>query len=249
MEPINNLTLELDGWSIAYKDHIGALAAETVFDDPTTFAKYYHRNAEGLLSTDGSSCPGTDCGYVDLSTYNQGRVITNGLDVVSSYRAALGAAGHLNLGLQSTWVHKYAYQDIPGSAYHQNVGVFTNGQPVFRWQHNAEASWNLASYTLGVAGHFKSGYLDQSPQDPIYAADGKTVVGQHTNRVSDYATFDVYGSYAAASQGLSFTLGIRNLADRQPPFSNQVTVFQANYDPRFADPTGRTYYARGTYSF
>ena len=248
LEPIDNLALEFDGWSITYKNHIGALAAQTVFDDPTTFAKYYHRNAEGLLSTDGSACPGTDCGYVDLTTQNQGRVITNGLDIISSYRASFGGAGNLNLGLQSTWVHKYAYQDIAGGVFHQNVGVFTNGQPVFRWQHNAEASWNLAPFTLGVAGHYKSGYLDQTPQTPMYGADGTTVIGQHTNRVSDYATFDVYGSYAAA-KGYSLTVGIRNLADRQPPFSNQTTVFQANYDPRFADPTGRTYYVRGIYSF
>ncbi len=185
---------------------------------------------------------------MDLTTQNQGRVITNGVDIMSSYRAAFGAAGNLNLGLQSTWVHKYAYQDIAGSVFHQNVGVFINGQPVFRWQHNAEASWNLAPFTLGIAGHYKSGYLDQTPQTPIYAADGTTVIGQHTNRVSDYATFDVYGSYAAA-KGYSLTAGVRNLADRQPPFSNQTTVFQANYDPRFADPTGRTYYVRGTYAF
>jgi iron complex outermembrane receptor protein len=60
LEPIDNLTLELDGWSIAYKDHIGAHAAPTVFGDATTFASYCHRNAKGLLSTDGSSWPGTD---------------------------------------------------------------------------------------------------------------------------------------------------------------------------------------------
>jgi iron complex outermembrane receptor protein len=48
---------------------------------------------------------------------------------------------------------------------------------------------------------------------------------------------------------VELTLGIRNLTDRDPPFSNQSDVFQANYDPRFTDPTGRTYYARASYRF
>ena len=43
--------------------------------------------------------------------------------------------------------------------------------------------------------------------------------------------------------------GIKNLTDRDPPYSNQGEVFQANYDPRFTDPTGRTYYLRASYQF
>ena len=42
---------------------------------------------------------------------------------------------------------------------------------------------------------------------------------------------------------------MKNAFDREPPFSNQAATFQVGYDPRFTDPTGRTYYARGTYSF
>ena len=34
--------------------------------------------------TDGSSCPGTDCGYIDTRTQNLGGVITNGLDIGST---------------------------------------------------------------------------------------------------------------------------------------------------------------------
>jgi iron complex outermembrane receptor protein len=37
--------------------------------------------------------------------------------------------------------------------------------------------------------------------------------------------------------------------DRQPPLSYQTTTFQAGYDPRYADATGRTVYARASYSF
>ena len=63
-----------------------------------------------------------------------------------------------------------------------------------------------------------------------------------------YTTVDSYVSFDATSE-MSFTVGINNLFDRDPPYSNQGEVFQANYDPRFADPTGRKYYARATLKF
>ena len=50
-------------------------------------------------------------------------------------------------------------------------------------------------------------------------------------------------------KGFGVTIGVRNLADRNPPLSYQTNTFQAGYDPRYTDPIGRTYYVRGTYSF
>jgi iron complex outermembrane receptor protein len=88
---------------------------------------------------------------------------------------------------------------------------------------------------LGLANHYKSGYLDQNAG------------GEH-NYVEDYYTWDLYGTWQPV-KGLALTFGVRNLADVAPPLSNQASTFQVGYDPRFADAMGRTYYLRGTYSF
>ena len=45
------------------------------------------------------------------------------------------------------------------------------------------------------------------------------------------------------------TVGVRNLADRNPPLSYQDSQFQSGFDPRYTDPLGRTFYVRGSYSF
>jgi iron complex outermembrane receptor protein len=44
-------------------------------------------------------------------------------------------------------------------------------------------------------------------------------------------------------------VGIQNLLDTQPPFSNQDQYFLATYDPTYTDPRGRTFYASLSYSF
>ena len=50
-------------------------------------------------------------------------------------------------------------------------------------------------------------------------------------------------------QTLDLDVGVKNLFDRDPPFTNQAVTFQSGYDPRYTDPLGRTLYTRVTYRF
>jgi iron complex outermembrane receptor protein len=234
-EPTNNLTLGVDFWWIKLKDAIGALSETTVLGDEATFSQYVFRNSAGDYSTSSFDCPGPDCGYLDLRQQNLGKLNTNGIDLSASYRHSLGSWGRLALGMNSTYVAKYEYQDFIGGPFNQNVGRYVGVGPVFRWQHAATAAWTHGAWTVGGAGHFKSGYTDQNSAD-------------QGNVVKSYTTFDAYVNWAAF-KGLSLTLGVKNLTDKDPPFSNQNEVFQANYDPRYADPTGRKYYIRASYQF
>ncbi len=232
IEPTENLSLGVDLWWIKLKDSISNISFNTVLGDTATFGKYIKRNPTGDLSIDGFSCPGSDCGYLDLRTQNLGGTNTNGIDLSFLYRQSLGAMGKLTMGLNSTYVAKYEYQDFAGGEWNQNVGIYVGSSPVFRWQHAATASWSVSNWTVGVVGHYKSGYVDQDPE----------------NTVSSYSTMDAYVNWTGI-KNVSLTLGVNNLTDRDPPYSNQGDVFQANYDPRFADPMGRKYYVRASYKF
>ncbi len=233
IEPVQDMSVGLDYFWIRLKDAIGSLSDVTVFDDPVTFASVYHRLPNGSLSTDGSSCPDpATCGYVDLSTLNLGRIYTQGLDLSLAYRLRTSGAGNFTLRSDTTYVNKYKYEDIAHGPYHQNVNIYSGEGPIFRWQSNASVLWSYGQFGAALFGHYKSGYADQDP----------------SNRVASYTTFDISGSYVPI-KSVTLLLGVRNVFDRDPPYSNQVAKFQANYDPRFTDPTGRNFYVRGTYSF
>ena len=235
LEPAKDLTFGIDGWRVSYTNQINSLAISSLTDPDLygQFTSYYHRNPEGLLSTDGSQCPGADCGYIDTRTQNLGGVIANGLDFSSTYKANLGSAGSLDFTYSSSWIHKYGVQNFKGDAYHNNVGVYFDGAPVFRWQHYGQVLWTLKPITVGLDAHYKSGYVDSDP----------------SNKVKAYSTMDAFVGWSQGAKGFSATFGVRNLFDRDPVYSNQTDVFQANYDPRFTDPTGRTFYGRLGYSF
>jgi iron complex outermembrane receptor protein len=234
LEPFNDFTAEFDLYHISFTNQISVLSDSDLFDPAqfATFSKYFHYNAAGDLSTDGTQCPGSNCGYVSTQNQNLGGVKTDGVDIALNYRLNAGRVGKLNFGLQSTWVHSFKYQNLPNGPYIQNVGIWSGTGPVFRWQHNAIIDWNLDQFSLGLAVHNKAGYVDINP----------------AYKVSSYTTMDLYGTYAMA-KGVSLTLGVRNLADSKAPFTFQTQKFQTGYDPRFADPTGRTFYGRATYSF
>ena len=232
-EPTSEISLGLDFWWIKQKDSIAALSANTVLGpDFKTFAQYYKRNSKGDLSIDGFSCPGSECGYLDLRQQNLGGTNANGVDLSANWRLKLGTAGNVTLSLNSTYINTYEYQDYKDGPWNQNVGVYVGTSPVFKWQHALGARWKLGAWTAGATALYKSSYIDQDP----------------SNTVKAYTTVDAYVGVDVAKQ-FSLTFGIKNLFDRDPPYSNQEEVFQANYDPRFTDPTGRKFYARASYKF
>lgn len=233
VQPVADLSVGLDFWWLRLKNQIGVVGDDSLFDPANyaLFSQYFHRNGSNQLSTNGNQCPGANCGYVDVRQQNLGGTNTHGVDVTANYRVK-SYVGTFNFGLNTTYVSKFEYQDFKDGPWNQNVGVYVGSGPVFRWQHTATAVWSKDAFTAGLTGHLKSGYVDSDP----------------TNYVGKYATLDVFGSWKA-TKGLTLTAGIRNLTDRDPPFSWQTQVFQSGYDPRYTDPTGRTYYVRGSYDF
>jgi iron complex outermembrane receptor protein len=237
-EPNTNLSLGFDLWWVRLKQSINVLNQDDVFGpkSQTQYASLYHRTAAGNLATDGSECPDPATGYVDLRTQNLGGINTNGIDLSANYRLRTGV-GQFGVILNSTYIAKYEYQNNEGGEWLQSAGQYSGKFPAFRWQHNATLNWTGGAFSAGATAHYKSGYTDSPTDVPVAGF-----------KVGSYTTVDAFAAWAAP-KGFGVTFGIRNLFDRAPPLSYQTQTFQAGYDPRFADPTGRTYYLRGTYSF
>ena len=62
----------------------------------------------------------------------------------------------------------------------------------------------MGQFGAGLVGHYKSGYVDQD----------------EVSRVASYTTFDAFGTWAP-TKSWSLIVGVRNLTDRDPPFTMQ----------------------------
>jgi iron complex outermembrane receptor protein len=225
-EPVRDLSLSLDYWNIRLRDQINALAEQTVFNDYAKYQSLFHYNAAGTRLDD-----------VSLITDNLGEVKTSGIDTSLLWRLPKGRYGTLALQIDGTWVRNYDYQNERGGAFTENVGRYADASPVFRWRHNATLTWQQGAWGASLTNRYMSGYTDQNAVDPEFF-----------NQVKSYSTWSLSGNYSGIRH-VDLTLGVRNLFDEDPPFTNQSTTFQQGYDPRYTDPLGRTWYARLTYKF
>ena len=223
-EPVKDATLAIDYWNIHLKDKIASLPEQSIFGNYEKYRALFLRNPDG-----------SPYAILDLND-NLGKVKTDGVDVSLNARLGRGAWGDVSLAVDGTWTHKYDYQNERDGQFIHNVGRYADNNPVFRWKHTAALNWRLGAWGATVSHAFKSGYTDQN-----------SVEQQYRHEVPSYSLINLSGSYAR--QGWLLTAGVKNLFDREPPFSNQGTLFQKGYDPRYTDPVGRAWYLRGSYAF
>jgi iron complex outermembrane receptor protein len=243
VQPLNNLDVTLDYYRINLKNQIQALPGSTIYANPTTFSDLYVLNNAGTLTPAPYSnidCPtpkAATCGYIIQTDQNTGSVVTDGLDLSANYVLDTDF-GKFRVNLEGTFVTGYRLEEYPGGPQLNLVGQFNQGnQPVIRYQQELMIDWAMAQWGAGVNNHFLEHYTDYLPD----AAGNLLTVG-------NYSIWNGYVSYKPIP-ALKLLVGINNLADTNPPFSNQTQNWQSGYNPIFSSPLGRTFYGRITFNF
>ncbi len=225
-EPISAVSVSFDYFSIKIKDSIGTVSESTIFDNYEKYKSYF------VYSADGKTLQ-----YVNAVLDNLGEVKTSGIDTSLRWKLPRTSVGDFGFQFDGTWVHSYKYQNETGGEFVENVGVYGDNAPVFRWKHNATISWKKGSWGASFSNKYLSGYVDQNGVDDAYY-----------HKVRAYSTYSLSTSYTGF-KNTDLTVGIKNLFDSAPPYTNQGTTFQSGYDPRFTDPLGRTFYVKASYKF
>ena len=229
VEPTESISTGLDYWHIRRTNTIAQLGDSTIFDN---YAKYdgnliIHKPVDNTLGYPGA------IDYIVQTQSNLGEYKTDGIDLTFSAAAPRGEYGRFRFSLDGTYYFNFKYQREKGGEYIQNAGkYYTDNGAVSKWRHTAAIGWDYGDWGATFVNNYVMGYVDEGGE----------------RDVDDVNTFDLQGNWRAV-KGLTLTAGIRNLFDQNPPSSVQDQTFQVGYDPTFADPRGRSYYARVAYSF
>ncbi|MDU8502392.1 TonB-dependent receptor [Pseudomonas syringae] len=226
-QPVTSLSLGLDFWWIKIANQIAEFPESAVFEQPDPYPDRLVRKADGSID------------HIVTGLANLGKVKTSGVDVSVDYRFPETALGQFGTNLQGTYVTRYDYQQDLDGEYIDKLGDYRGGNfasagAVTRWRHSLNGTWNKGPLGATLTNRFVSGYND---------SDRET----HA-RVGSWNVWDLAGTYTWR-QTAQLTVGVQNLFDREPPFSNQTSTFQSGYDPRNSDPFGRTLYSRVSYNF
>ena len=248
-EPSAALSLGVDLWTVRIHDQINTITENTAFKD---MAAYNY-----LFSIVNDPATGVPTLTFLSQPINTGSAFYQGLDfdgqsVVDTPIGRLTTRGHV------TWMLRADYQQPGNPGYVNDMNkIGQDGQVTFRYQLNASTSLKQGNFTHTVAFNFKPGYKDDYTDYCYDTASGfggdasACTADTPNRRVSSYATFDFQEQYDV-NKALSLTAGLKNVFNRNPPFSliDQLEVGNSRgYDGRYANPLGRTLYVAGHYSF
>ena len=239
-EPVSGLSIAVDYWKIAKYNLIGALFPETIFDN---FALYAPTNiVRGPVDPQEPNLPGPITNVI-LTNQNLGNLTTSGIDVDVAWRGPATGIGRLSFALNGTYISEWKMQP-DGVTYESAVGrnAASVPGPFPRWKHYASLDWQHGVWGATVAQTFQSGYDDTNdfPTGRLPPPSPRSV--------SSYEVWDLQARYSGFTN-TRIVVGVRNLFDRAPPFTNQPFTYQVGYDPHYADPRGRTFYASVSYAF
>jgi iron complex outermembrane receptor protein len=247
VSPIQDLGITLDYYRILLKNTIGAVPETAIYGSPGTFTNYYVLNNSGGLTPsigEATSChPYTQptCGYILLTDANTGRVTTDGVDISIQYLQHT-PIGTFHEDLEGTATTQYLLQQYNGGPL-LNIAGWYNEVPTalnvaYKWQHNLRVDWTSPGgmFTGGLDNRYYSTYIDEFP-------DG----AGNPRSVGSYSLVDGYVGIKPVDK-LTLVFGIKNLLDRDPPFTNAYqNNFAAGYNSKTADPLGRNFYINVKY--
>jgi iron complex outermembrane receptor protein len=240
-EPMRDLSVSLDAFRVNLKNAIvvGGLPY-TFFMSSAALAQQYSSFIQRGTPDGNPSGVGPITGILQTNA-NLFKTQVAGVDVDAKYSLHLANASRMTFRLSGTYMSKYDVQGPTGvytSSIDQALNV--NGGVVVHWKSIAGVEYQYGNYDLSLTQNYQNGYTD--------ALANHAPAGSVPPMVSAYQTFDAQLNYTGI-KSTRLTLGLRNLTNQNPPYTNLDSNFLGGYDVSYGDPRGRFIYGAFTYSF
>ena len=265
-ERLQGFDFSADYYKIDLENAIGQIPPQLILDSCynsglPTYCQLIHRSG----GDHGATAPGEISNIENLTT-NAGGIKTEGVDMAVHYKFPSTSAGDFKLGVDWDFTRQYvttlafdtglSSQELSGTTTDSvggtsvaGTGPVTGGIPKQRanlslsWVRGAwSASWSV-EYISALREDCTDGAITVNPSSrcPLnidFPFASGAVQGNHIG-----ATFyhDAQATYHLDPFDTDFTLGIRNLFDKQPPIA--MSAFANSYLPTFYRTPGRFLFA------
>ena len=236
LEPVKEFSLGVDYFDIDVKDLFSnGPSPDTILSD---LGRYGSLVTRGPVQPAFPNIPGPIVS-IDQRFINLGEVRIKGFDIDARASLPPTAFGRFDLTFNGTYYQTYDVQQTDGTF----AGFVANqlGSPVTgvqpRWKHYATGTWTYGPWSTTLGHSYTTSYVDV-----------QTDAEDNPRRVGSMSLWDLYGAYTGF-KNWKLVLGVKNLFDTNPPFTNQQNSFQLGYDPTVYDARARFVYGSVTYTF
>jgi iron complex outermembrane recepter protein len=237
LQPIPQFNLTVDYWRIKRTGTIQLLTLQQLADNYSIFTDRYFRDAGGNLLA------------INQSWTNAGESLTEGLEFAARGNGALWD-GRWTASFDGTMLLKKTSRVAPSVPFGTSeVGLFTySGDLGLRWKHNITLGYGNGDWSGSLTQIYRGGYKDQVLPG---VASGLVKPSNLQEKVKPYVIYNLSLSYEGI-KGLKLTGGVKNLFDTDPPFAityDTNTGAGSSWEPRVADPRGRSFTLLAEYKF
>lgn len=249
-EFVDGLDVSVDYYDFDIEDAITTTGAQTILNG------CYIGGNQALCSLISRGSGGIVDDLLNVST-NIGGTTTTGVDLGVNYSFPETPFGFFEATWDSTYVEEFKnfVANAEGGLDENSLVGFNAGDVAFpRWKSNLNLDWSFADWSANYALRYIHHQDETCPApivplglctDPGFVNDDGDV--EPRNHIESVVYHDAQVSYHFQPWDTRFTVGARNLFDKDPPWS--FTAFANSYDPTTYDVPGRFWYARVTTNF
>jgi iron complex outermembrane recepter protein len=236
-EPTRSISASVDWWRIERTNSIRGIARSDLVANFDIFQDNFIRDQNQRIV------------LIDQRRVNAGGSLNEGVELaLRGNFKALG--GRFNAGLDSSFVTKARRKVLPNLPYGPDLtSQFTQAGELFlKYKHTAFVTYSAPTWGVSLSHRYSAAYTDQVV-DGVFL--GLVNPPNDAVKTKPYSIFNASASYTGF-KNVEVTLGIRNLLDTDPPFARAYlsqTGGGSNYEPRVADPRGRSFTLSLDYSF
>jgi iron complex outermembrane receptor protein len=248
VQPMDSLSFNVDYYDIQLEDTIATIGAATIlqFCAITGDPFLCDRVNRGVLGDIWRGQNIETSGYVSNLTDNFGEQHFRGLDIGANYRWEM-LGGRMSASFQGSYILEQEISPLPGvneDATYDCAGKINVQCQTPEWRHVASLRFAKDWYTVNLRWRHFGGmdYVDNNgvalTADTLVAANGG---------IGGFNYLDLSGS-AFIGEYSELTLGVNNVADKEPPLVGVNNALNANA-PQGYDMVGRYVFANFTVKF
>lgn len=234
VSPVRGVKMNVDFFAIQVDKFITGLTAQRMVN-----AAGGVPNATVTFNADGSA------NTVDERQINAGLAKFAGIDIGFNWTDSF-SFGKLAVDYNGTRMTKATIKSAEGLENALGTQVDAagaanlltgSGGTIHKYKHKLSLDWSYG----GFGATFTQNFSDRYEDGPDLNLNRHFVPG--------YSIYDLQARYALGKD-LSFSVGVKNLFDKNPPlYINTVNFFAYGFDPAQYDPLGRFVYVKATFKF
>jgi iron complex outermembrane receptor protein len=238
VQPSKHISGNIDWWQVNRTGTIQSFGATQILKDfYPTFADRIIRREDGTIAR------------IDTRWVNAGKTTTRGIEFGARGDTDIGH-GKLSGGFDLSYLIEKKSKLTPDSPWGlTEVGRFTRSSDIgIKWKHTGFVAYRYGNWTAQVNELYRCGYIDAVLPG---VRSGAVRPPDWKPKVDSYSIYGLSVTYRGI-KNTTIIAGVKNIFNEDPPFSatyDTDTGAGSSWEPRVADPRGRSYTLRVDYKF